>query len=140
MFIFKNHIENEAGRLALELFLYFKKTLYEAIASGLRLSFSIFWLPSTWHNINTNCMKFLDYWSRDMISFYILEEGLGTVSPSHFLYVFSNYILCFIFLQKMFIKLYSINWPNFILWLPLRLEKLCNMSILIVPRRHQFWN
>ena len=42
MFIFKNHVENEAGRLALELFLYFRKTLYEAIASGLWLSFSIF--------------------------------------------------------------------------------------------------
>ena len=33
---------------------------------------------------------------------------------------------------KMFFKLYSINWPSFIVWLPLLLEILGNMCIAIV--------
>ena len=41
-FFFQSHAENEAGRLVLDLFLFFKKTLYEVKASGLRLSFNIF--------------------------------------------------------------------------------------------------
>ena len=36
------------------------------------------------------------------------------------------------FLRKMFLILYSINWPNFIARLPLLLEILGNMCIEIV--------
>ena len=43
---FKNHAENEAGRLLPDLFffffLFFKKALYEVKASGLKLSLKIF--------------------------------------------------------------------------------------------------
>ena len=39
---FKNHAENEAGRLDLDLFLFFKTALYELQARGLQLSFNIF--------------------------------------------------------------------------------------------------
>ena len=35
---FKNHAENEAERLVLDLFLFFKKALYEIKAYGLQLS------------------------------------------------------------------------------------------------------
>ena len=42
MFFFKNHAENEAGRLVPHLFLFFEKALYEVKANGLELSFSIF--------------------------------------------------------------------------------------------------
>ena len=41
MFFFKNHAENELGRLVPDLF-FFQKALYEAKASGLQLSFNIF--------------------------------------------------------------------------------------------------
>ena len=41
-FLFKNHAENEAGRLVLHLFLFFKKALCELKAGGLHLSFNIF--------------------------------------------------------------------------------------------------
>ena len=34
-FFFKNLVENETGRLAPDLFLFFKKALYEVKASGL---------------------------------------------------------------------------------------------------------
>ena len=58
-----------------------------------------------------------------MLNFDFLDEGLGIVSPAHFVYDFST---------KMFPMLYSINWPNFIAWLPLLLEILGNMCIAIV--------
>ena len=38
MFFFKNHAENEAERLVPDIFLVFKKALYEVNASGLQLS------------------------------------------------------------------------------------------------------
>ena len=58
-----------------------------------------------------------------MPKFDFLEEGLGIVSPSYFLYGFS---------RTMFLMLYSISWPNFIVWLPLLLKILGNMCIAIV--------
>ena len=38
IFSFKNHAEDEARRLVTDLFLFFKKALYEVNASGLQLS------------------------------------------------------------------------------------------------------
>ena len=58
-----------------------------------------------------------------MLNFDILGNGLGIVSAAHFVYDFST---------KMFLILYSINWPNFIAWLPLLYEILGNMYIAIV--------
>ena len=75
-------------------------------------------MPSTCHTIKT-----LDYWSRDRLNFIFLEKGLGLVSPPHFEYDFS---------RKIFLMLHSINWPNFIVWLPLLLDILGNMCITIV--------
>ena len=42
MIFFKNHAENEAGRLVPDLISFFEKTLYEVKANDLELSFSIF--------------------------------------------------------------------------------------------------
>ena len=39
----KNYAENKVGRLVPELFLFFKKALYEVNASGMQPSFNIFW-------------------------------------------------------------------------------------------------
>ena len=41
-FYFKNHAENEAGRLVPDLILFFKKALHKVKASGLQLGFTIF--------------------------------------------------------------------------------------------------
>ena len=41
-FFFKNDAVNKAGRLVPDLFLFFKKPLYELIPSGLQLNFDIF--------------------------------------------------------------------------------------------------
>ena len=48
-----------------------------------------------------------------MLNFDSLDKGLWIVSAAHFVYYLST---------KMFLKFYSINWPNFIAWLPLLLE------------------
>ena len=74
------------------------------------------------YNKNT-LYKTLDYWSTDMLNFDFLEKDLGIVSSPHFVYDFS---------RKMLLMLYSINWPNLIVWLPLLLEILGNMYIVIV--------
>ena len=58
-----------------------------------------------------------------MLNFDFVDEGLGIVSAAHFVYDFST---------KIFLKLYSINLPNFIAWLPLLLEILDNMCIAMV--------
>ena len=42
IFFLKNHAENDAGRLVPDLFLLFKKVLYEIKVSDLLLSFNIF--------------------------------------------------------------------------------------------------
>ena len=42
IFFFKNHGENEAGRLVPDFFLFFKKALYKVKASRLQLNFNIF--------------------------------------------------------------------------------------------------
>ena len=41
-------------------------------------------------------------------------------------------IFCLIFWRKLFLLLYSINWPNSIVWLPLLREILGNMCIAVV--------
>ena len=61
--------------------------------------------------------------SRDMLNFSFSEKGLGLVSPSHFVYGF---------LRKMFLMLYSLNWPKFIAWLSLFLKIFGNTCITIV--------
>ena len=67
--------------------------------------------------------KTLEYWSRDICNSDLLEKGLGIVSLPYFVYDF---------LRKMFLMLYSINWPNFIVWLPLLVAIMVNMCIAIV--------
>ena len=55
--IFKNHAENEAGRLVPDVFLFFKEALDEVKASGLQLSFSQFRKSATWQTIKTKYLK-----------------------------------------------------------------------------------
>ena len=58
-----------------------------------------------------------------MLYFDISEKRQGIVSLPNFVYDFS---------RKLFHMLDSMNWPNFIIWLPLPLEILGNMCIAIV--------
>ena len=68
--------------------------------------------------------KTLDYiYIQRFAQLWFFKKGLGLVSPPDFAYDFSRKISLF---------LYCINWPNLIIWLPLRLEILDNMFIEIV--------
>ena len=58
-----------------------------------------------------------------MLNFDFLDNGLGIVFPAHFVYDFSI---------QMFFTLYSINRPDFIVWLSLLLEILGNMCFAIL--------
>ena len=87
------------------LFLFSKSSIW----GKSKFSFNKFWWPSNWHTIKTN-YKTLDYWSRDQLDFDFLEKCLGIVSLQHFVCYFS---------RKLFFTLYSISWPNFVVWLPL---------------------
>ena len=57
-----------------------------------------------------------------MLNYEFLKKDLRIVSPPYFVYDSS---------RKMFIKLYSINWLNFIAWLPLLLQILVDICIAI---------
>ena len=113
-----------AGRLVPDLFLYFKKlhlkskevvnTWILIYSGGLCLG----------HTIKTNCTAFQKV-DPEICSILIFRQG--SVSPPHFVYDFS---------RKMCIILYTINWSNFIVWLPLRLVILSNWDWKEVLR----WN
>ena len=102
-------------------FAFFKKLNIRSKASGLLLSFNIFRYPSTRHTIKQTAWNFWLLIHRDMLNFDF-EKCLGLVSPPLFVYDFS---------RKMFLMSYLINWPNFIVWLPLLLETLVNIYITI---------
>ena len=100
---------NEGGRLVRDFFCLFKKVWYEVKASGVSYKLIVLNLAYS----KCELYKTLDYCSPDTLNFDFLEKGLEIVSPSHFMYGFS---------RKMYLVLFSINWPNFVAWLPLLLE------------------
>ena len=57
-----------------------------------------------------------------MLNFNFSEKGLGLVS------------------RKMFLMFYSINWPNFFVWLPLFFEIIDNMFTTTRLWRHKIWH
>ena len=96
MFFFKNHTQNEAGRIVPDLFLFFKKALYEVKAQSLQLSFNVSIASNLKYN-KSKLYKILAYWSRDFLNFGFLKKDLGMVSPPHFVYDFSRkmvFMLC----------------------------------------------
>ena len=70
---------------------------------------------------------------QNILNFNFSEKGLGLVYPPHFVYDFS---------RKIFLKLYSINWLNFIVWLTVLLDivKYVYYSCLLTRLwRHKIW-
>ena len=78
-------------------------------------------------NHKNKICKTLENWSRDMLNFSVVENGLWIVSLPHFVYDF---------LRNVFFMLYSINWQNFIAFLR---YWYCN-CLLTSLWRHRFWN
>ena len=100
--------------------MFFKTTSYEVNASALQLSFNR--KSSTWHTIKTNYLK------PDPEIYLILRHlkmGLRIGSPPDFVYNSS---------RKMFLVLYSINWPNFIASWDIRQYVYCNCLLSMLWR------
>ena len=94
---------------------------FHYIAIAFKLAYNRNKLFKTWY-----------YWSRDMLNFDILDEGLRIVSPAHFVYDFST---------KMFLMLYSINWPNFIAFTSWDIGQYVYCNCLLTRLwRHKFQN
>ena len=87
-YFFKNHAENEAGRLVADLYFFFEKALYELKANDQHLNLKICWYSSTWTYNKNKFHKMSNPWSKDMFDFDFLEKDLGIVSPTHFVYDF----------------------------------------------------
>ena len=128
LFVFKNHAENGSKKLVRDLFLFFKKALYEIKSSGLQFSFQYISIDLNLAYNKNQLYKTLDCWSRDMLNFDFIEKGLRIVSPPHFLHDLSK--------KKIILMFYSINWPNFIVWWPLFLDILVNMCIAVKSVNH----
>ena len=79
--------------------------------------------PRLGHTIKTNFITFQTVDPEIFSILILILKGLGLAPPSCFVYDF---------LRQILLMLYSINWPNFILWLSLRLEILGNMCIVII--------
>ena len=123
-YIFLQKSRRKGGRkTSSRLFLFFSNKLYMINGDYVKWSRAqfqyILMILKLAYN-KSKLYKTLHYWSWDMLNFSFLEKGLGIVSPPHFVYDFST---------KMFLLIYSSNWPNFFAWLPLVLEILGNMCI-----------
>ena len=88
------HEKNEAERLVSDLFLIFKRILYELKASGFQLIFHIFPQSSTWHVIKANCIKLKTLDSK-ICSILIFKKSIQEQ--------FLHHILRMIFLEKYFL-------------------------------------
>ena len=56
----KNNKENEVTKLVPDLFLFFRKTLYDVKENGLHLSFNIFKQFVSWTNHKSKLYKYSD--------------------------------------------------------------------------------
>ena len=64
-----------------------------------------------------------DHLPLNKVKLFLKKRYLKLVSLHYFLQHFKS---------KIFLTQYFINWPNFILWLPLLLDMLCNICIVNV--------
>ena len=71
--LFRNHAENEEGRLVSDFSLFVKKALYKVKASGHHLSFNLFWETSLWTYNKNKLYNISDCLCRDMLNFDFLE-------------------------------------------------------------------
>ena len=93
MFFFKNHSENEAERLVLDLFLFFKKALYEVKASCVQHNFNILRQSSIQLTIRSMCIKLqVQAIDAEICSIQIFQERVWEE--------FLEHILCMIFQEK----------------------------------------
>ena len=80
MFFFKNCVENETGRLVLNLFLPFLKNFIWGKSKWFAALFQYISISFNWGYNKNKLHQTLDNWSRDKLNFDVLGKGLGTAS------------------------------------------------------------
>ena len=120
----KYHTQNVVEKLVPELFLKNENWAYLCINSLKFYTACFYCMASselskyTETKLQTICFHLIEF-------FWKIKRGLELVSLPHFLHNFW---------RKIFPLLCSINWLNFITWLPLHCEILGNMCIAIICR------
>ena len=85
---FQNHAENEAGRLVLDLFLFFKNDLYDVKASGKYISCNMFRRSHFVHDFLRKYLKFKYF------SYYVaLTDQISLFDCLYFLRYLAIYVL-----------------------------------------------
>ena len=116
----KNHTQNAVEKLFPDPFLKNQNWVYLWIISLKFYEVFFYWMLilglSKYIETKLPTTCFLPYT-------FLKKRGLELVFLSHFLHDFRS---------KIFFLLYSITWPNFIVWLPLICDILSNMCIIIV--------
>ena len=122
MVVLKNHTQNAMEMLVPDRFLKSQNWAYLWIKI-LKFHKACFYGILSWGlsqhietKLLTTCFYFI--WS------LLKKQKVWNLSPW--------LILCMIFWGKIFLFLYSITWPNFIVWLPLLRETLSNMCNVTV--------
>ena len=110
------------GRKTSFSYLFFQKSFIWGKSKCSAAQFRYLLIALTLHTTKTNRIRH-QIIDPEIFNFDFLENGLGIVSPPNFVYDFS---------RKMFLMLWYINWPRFIVWLLLLIEILFNMCIAIV--------
>ena len=111
----KNHTSNVAEQLFPDSFLKNQNWVYLWI-NNLKFYTICFYCMLIWGVLK--CSAFILY-----ICFFLKKRGLELVSLPYFLHGLW---------WKIFLLLYSINWSNFIVWLPLICEMFSSMCFAIV--------
>ena len=70
----RNHAENQAGRLVPDPFLFFKKALYEVKKQMAAAWFQYVSIAFNLAFDKSKLYKTLEYWSRDIPNFELLEK------------------------------------------------------------------
>ena len=118
----KNHSQNVVAKIFLDLFLTNQSWAY-LWSNSLNFHTVCFYCMPSWgisKNIETKQQTTCFYFN---INFSKSKRGLEPISLPHFLD--DSW-------RKIFILLYSFDWPNFIAWLPFLREVLGNMGIVTV--------
>ena len=125
-FYLQNNGKNGAERLVPDLFFFKKKkrSFTRGESKWLAASFQYISIAFNLAYRINKLYKTLRLLIQRYAQFWFFRKGPGTI--------FSTYFFFWDFSRKIFFRLYSINWPHFIAWLPLLFKILDHMCITIV--------
>ena len=121
-FFLKNYVQAVVEKLFLDPFLKYQNwaNLWINILNFIQFAFIVCQVESCRNILKVSCRPCALFSDKAILK---TKRGLGLVSLPHFLRDFK---------KRIFLLLYSINWPNFIARFPLRREIFDNVYIVTV--------